>query len=143
MTSKLKEAREKAGYTIDYVADKLNIRKQYLIALEEEDYESIPGQIYIDGYTKMYYEFLGISLQPEQNDDLLPPTQTLNSINADIGNNKYKKYIIICSVILLILVVILFNFLKSQNGIPFITSQKNHLDYGSKQETFDGSDKTD
>ena len=91
----------------------------------------------------MYYEFLGISLQQEQNDDLLPPTQTLNSINADIGNNKYKKYIIICSVILLILVVILFNFLKSQNGIPFITSQTNHLDYGSKQETFDGSDKTD
>jgi cytoskeletal protein RodZ len=95
MTSQLKEAREKAGYTIDYVADKLNIRKQYLIALEEEDYESIPGQIYIDGYTKMYYEFLGISLQPEQNDDLLPPTQTLNSINADIGSNKYKKYIIL------------------------------------------------
>ena len=45
MTSKLKEAREKAGYTIDYVADKLNIRKHYLIALEEEDYDSIPGQI--------------------------------------------------------------------------------------------------
>ena len=143
MTSKLKEAREAAGYSIDYVADKLNIRKQYLIALEEGDYESIPGKIYIDGYTKMYYEFLGISLQPEQNDDLLPPTQTLNSINADIGSNKYRKYIIICSVILLILVVILFNFLKSQNGIPFITSQTNHLDYGSKQETFDGSDKTD
>jgi len=144
MTSKLKEAREAAGYSIDYVADKLNIRKQYLIALEEGDYKSIPGKIYIDGYTKMYYELLGIDLQSQQNDDLLQPNKTQNSINKDVGGNKYKKYIIIVFVILLTLVVMLFNFLKkSQNDIPFLTIQTNYLNYGSEQENFDESDNTD
>ena len=145
MISKLKETREKAGYTIDDVADKLNIRKQYLIALEEEDYESIPGKIYIDGYTKIYYEFLGINLQIEQNDDLLPLSPAITSTDQDNNSNssKYKKYILICSIILLLFVVILYNFLKSHDEIPFITSQPNNLDYGSEQETFDGSYKTD
>jgi cytoskeletal protein RodZ len=144
MTSKLKEARVAAGYSIDYVADKLNIRKQYIIALEERDYESIPGKIYIDGYTKMYYELLGIDLQSQQNDDLLLANKTQNSVNKDVGGNKYKKYIIIFSVILLTLVVMLFNFLKkSQNDIPFLTIQTNYLNYGSEQENFDESDNAD
>ncbi len=141
MTSKLKEAREASGYSIDYIADNLNIRKQYLIALEEEDYDSIPGKIYVDGYTKMYYDFLGIK-QAEHDDDLTT-SQILSNSDTPITSSKYKKYIIICSVILLVLVVVSYNTLKSQTGISIITSQPNDIDDGSKQETFDGSDKTD
>ena len=37
MSLQLKEARIQAGYSIDEVAKKLNIRKQYLQAIEEED----------------------------------------------------------------------------------------------------------
>lgn len=145
MTSKLREAREKAGYTIEHIADKLNIRKQYLIALEEEDYESMPGQIYIDGYTKIYYEFLGINLPLDQNDSLQSANPLVVDTDTNIRETKYKKYIIIFSVILLVLVVTLFNFLRSHNRdeITFTTSQQSNLNYGSKQESFNGSYKTD
>ena len=58
MSSKLKEAREEAGYTVEEVAEKLNIRKQYIICLQEGNFEGIPGKLYVEGYTKMYTEFL-------------------------------------------------------------------------------------
>lgn len=140
MISKLKEARETAGYSIDYVAKKLNIRKQYLIALEEENYDCIPGKIYVEGYTRMYYEFLGIDLQTEQKDNLT--TQILNNTDRSFGN-KYKKYIVICSVILLALLVLSYNILKSQTRAPLITTQPDNVDDGSKQKISDGSYKTD
>ena len=60
MSSKLKEAREAAGYSIDYVADQLNIRKQYLLALEEGNYDIMPGKVYTEGYKKMYYENMAL-----------------------------------------------------------------------------------
>ena len=60
MSSKLREAREEAGYTVEEVAEQLNIRKQYIICLEEGNFEDIPGKIYVEGYTKIYSEFLGI-----------------------------------------------------------------------------------
>lgn len=114
MKSKLREEREKAGYSIEYVADKLNIRKQYLLALEEENYEDLPGKIYVEGYTKMYYEFLGINLQNEQN----IPFQ-INKVPSNCEKTKLEsksnKYIIFCSVILLILVIAFYNTLILQN----------------------------
>lgn len=113
MSSKLKEAREAAGYSIDYVAEKLNIRKQYLLALEEGNYDIMPGKVYTEGYKKMYYEFLGINPQNER-DDELETTQVLNSSEIPVITKKYTKYIIICSVILLALVIALYDFLKVQ-----------------------------
>jgi len=113
MKSKLRDEREKAGYSIEHVADKLNIRKHYLLALEEENYHELPGKIYVEGYTKMYYEFLGISLQNQQS----TPCQSnaLNKQDKAKIESKSNKYIIFCSIILLILVVELYSGLILQN----------------------------
>ncbi len=142
MTSKLKEAREAAGYSIDDVAGKLNIRKQYLIALEEGNYDVIPGKIYVKGYTKIYYEFLGIDLK-EQQENNSSTTQILNNNDEPIISKKYTKYVIICSIILLFLVVVSYNFLKSRAREPLITTQSDYVNDGNKQENSDGSYKTD
>ncbi len=114
MKSKLREEREKAGYSIEYIADKLNIRKQYLLALEEENYEDLPGKIYVEGYTKMYYEFLGVDLQTEQ--DASPKVnKVINNCEKAKLESKSNKYIIFFSVILLMLVVAFYNSLILQN----------------------------
>ncbi len=107
--SKLKEGREKLVYSLDDVANKLKIRKQYLIALEEENYDIIPGKIYVEGYKKMYYEFLGIE-KPNINNNLIKVKAT-NGEKVISKNNKYKKPITIGAFILLILVILLYNFL--------------------------------
>lgn len=58
---KLKTAREQAGYNLDQIARDTNISKHFLIALEEEDFNSFAGETYIVGFLRTYAEYLGLS----------------------------------------------------------------------------------
>ena len=58
--STLKEARINANLSINEVSRQLNIRKHYIVALEENRLEEIPSGIYAQGYIKMYSKLLGI-----------------------------------------------------------------------------------
>lgn len=127
MSSKLKEARINAGYSIEDVSLKLNIRKQYLIDLEEENFEAIPGQIYVDGYIKLYSEFLGID------------RPLIKTKDADIVKTKYKlkkasqkrlkqKYLLLASISALIVIFLLYNHIRSKNYIePLIYQDTNDI----------------
>lgn len=123
MSSKLKEARLKAGYSIEDVSLKLNIRKQYLIDLEEENFEAIPGQIYVDGYIKLYSDLLGIE-RP-----IINIRDETNSIKAKYKLRKTakkrfsQKYFIIASILLLIIIFSTYNYIKIG---------KNNYDSGGK-----------
>ena len=143
MTSKLREAREAAGYSIEYVADKLNIRKQYLLALEEGNYEIMPGKVYEKGYKKLYCEFLGVDHLENKPDNNLLVTQTLDGAKVPIITKKYTKYIIIGSIILLAIVVALYDFLKAHPEELLITTQSDDGNDGSRQESSDIPYKTD
>jgi cytoskeleton protein RodZ len=57
---KLREVREKKKYTIDQVARETRISKQYLIALEEEDFQIFPGETYLIGFLRSYAEYLDL-----------------------------------------------------------------------------------
>lgn len=148
MTINLKEAREAAGYTLEHIANKLNIRKQYLLALEEENYDLIPGKIYVEGYKKMYYEFLGINVSTKQTNIQL--ASIANSTNTIEMDSKYKKYIIFCSVVLFILVVAAYNFLRNAEAeidnqdVEDTEEQVTQTDTinGNNKEILSGSDQT-
>ncbi len=137
MPSKLKEAREEAGYSIKEVAEKLNIRKQYIICLEEEDFQGIPGQVYVEGYTRMYYEFLG--LEPPYKDS----QQIKKKLKIKTDNQKQikKQYIILFSIILLILIVIIYSKLKPLNEATpdYEIIQNIQKEHGNNEEEFDRS----
>lgn len=60
MLSKLKQSRIHLNLTVEEVATHLKIRKQYIIAIEENRLEEVPGKAYIDGYIKMYCNYLAI-----------------------------------------------------------------------------------
>ncbi|MGV2432833.1 MAG UNVERIFIED_CONTAM: helix-turn-helix domain-containing protein [Rickettsiaceae bacterium] len=60
MISKLKQSRISLNLTVQEVSDALKIRKQYIIALEEERFEELPGATYANGYMKKYCDFLAI-----------------------------------------------------------------------------------
>lgn len=108
MSSKLKEAREKAGYTVEEVAEKLNIRKQYIIFLEDGNLEGIPGKVYAEGYTKLYSEFLGIEIPTKSNKTIEKPPVN----NISIQQKIKRKYIVFLSAILLVLVILAYSMLK-------------------------------
>lgn len=57
---RLKEARKAMGYTLDDLQQKTKIQKRYLIAIEEGNYEVMPGKFYIRAFIKQYADTVGL-----------------------------------------------------------------------------------
>lgn len=58
-----KEARLRLGLSVEEVSKMLNIRRQYIIALESDDLSGIPSGVYVHGYRKLYSRLLGIEYE--------------------------------------------------------------------------------
>ncbi len=62
MGSVLKERRIGLGKDLKDVARETKVTKSYLTAIEEEDFSSLPAEVYTKGYIRGYAKFVGISL---------------------------------------------------------------------------------
>ncbi|WP_029215495.1 helix-turn-helix domain-containing protein [Kallotenue papyrolyticum] len=58
--ARLREAREARGLTIAEVASETRILPRYLQALEEGDFEQLPGDVYARGFIRNYAQFLDL-----------------------------------------------------------------------------------
>lgn len=97
-----KEERERQGYSIEDISNILRIRKQYIIAIEEDRLGEIPSETYVKGYIKTYCEFLKIPIPEKRQEE--QPSENLPSI--EFKNSKY--YIAAISLLLLLVSVILY-----------------------------------
>jgi len=61
--AKLRNAREEKGYSLEQVARDTHIAKRYLEAMENEEFDSFPGEPYLLGFLRTYSEFLELSPQ--------------------------------------------------------------------------------
>lgn len=60
----LREAREAKGLSIDDVQELTKIQKRYLEAIEEGNYEILPGQFYVRAFIRQYAETVGVDVSP-------------------------------------------------------------------------------
>ena len=58
----LREERERKGLSIDDVVGAIKIKREFLEAIENADYNSLPSESYALGFVKNYALFLGIPL---------------------------------------------------------------------------------
>ncbi len=56
----LRSAREERGISVDQVVHETNISRNYLEALENEDFEVFPAEAYLIGFLRNYAGFLGL-----------------------------------------------------------------------------------
>lgn len=56
----LQEARLEQGLTIEEMAQRTKIRPQFLAAIEEENFQALPGEAYIKPFVRSYAKALGI-----------------------------------------------------------------------------------
>jgi Helix-turn-helix domain len=61
--SSLKEARLRKGLDLASAAESTKIRSRHLQALEDEQFDVLPGQTYVRGFLKTYADFLGLDGQ--------------------------------------------------------------------------------
>jgi len=64
----LKTARQQTGLSLKMVAKHISIDKKYLEAIEKDDWQKLPGEVYAKNFLKKYCEFLKIN-QNELNID--------------------------------------------------------------------------
>ena len=104
---KLRESREQHNFSVEQVARDTHISKQYLEALEEENFTIIPGETYIIGFLRNYAEYL--SLNPEEivtlykniqiQEQPLPMTELLEPV----GPKAFPRILVLVVVILAVL----------------------------------------
>ncbi len=61
----LKKTREEQGVSLEEVAEATKIRTKYLSALEEEQFDVLPGDVYAKGFATAYLKYLGIKDRPD------------------------------------------------------------------------------
>jgi cytoskeleton protein RodZ len=59
----LREARLRQGLDFPEIEQRTKIRGKYLRALEEEQFDVLPGQTYVKGFLRSYSEYLGLDGQ--------------------------------------------------------------------------------
>lgn len=59
----LREARIRKGLNLKDAEDATKIRSKYLQALEDDDFEVIPGPAYVKGFLRTYADFLGLDAE--------------------------------------------------------------------------------
>ncbi|HIY92426.1 helix-turn-helix domain-containing protein [Companilactobacillus sp. HBUAS56275] len=147
---KLRNARIKKGYTIDDLQQITKIQKRYLIAIEEGQFDHLPGDFYVRAFIKQYSDAVGIS-----SDDLLEeykadipnsqPSQEVtpqetktrsikeesNSFFSNLGN--YIPQIIVGIVVIVIIAVIAFGMVHRNQNASSVTIPKDNTTQTTKK----------
>lgn len=89
--ARLKAARKSRNIDLDKVAAQLHLRRDMLIALEEDDYDHLPARVFIVGYMRNYARYIGLPAEAiiQSLDQFLPPEDRdkpgLPKVGSDAG----------------------------------------------------------
>jgi hypothetical protein len=78
--SRLREAREIQGLSLEDAARTTRISKGYLKALEEDDVDKLPSEAYAKGFQRVYAQFLNLA-----DDDLIVRNEQCSSVCPNAG----------------------------------------------------------
>lgn len=118
----LREARVRRGLTIKDVEDDLKIRSKYLQALEQDDYEVIPGSTFVRAFMRTYATYLGLDAerlmeeylsQHEPRTREQPPlrlSRTTSTRGRERGRRRQPNYVVVGVVAVAIIVVLAMVF---------------------------------
>lgn len=129
---KLREARIEKGLTLDDVQQTTKIQKRYLSAIEEGDFEALPGNFYVRAFVKQYAQTVGLDSealladyeadlpkpQPVETEATEPVTVKSRQTSKVATNPKLKRLLpqIIVAVIVLAIVAVVYSIALGNRG---------------------------
>lgn len=135
----LQEARSNLRLELNDIANKLYIKKNHLIALEEDRLEVFPSVLYAQGHLRTYAKFLGVE-EELKGSYILPAYNSLWKIPERFIHYNYNMLVIIMfSMGMLLLFLLSSNFIFSKQmsvveiveGISLIESDELTKGYDS------------
>lgn len=111
---RLRKGRLDMQWSLDQVADTLKIRKDYLKAIEADDYKSLPEQIYATGFVRAYAKLVG--LEPSQiaqefsqaYQAVIQPPPEEPSLQVIVPTHKPQNRILFISLFILTIIVVIW-----------------------------------
>lgn len=121
----LKKRREESGKNLKEIAHTLKIRAEYLKAIEDEEFEKLPVDVYAKGYIRDYARFLKIDPEVILKAYILktsPPVPEKTPPVADAVKTKKRaiKYLVVTAIFLAIAVVYILSSLNSTPEKPAV-----------------------
>lgn len=118
----LKSLREDLGYSPEKVSESIYITAHYVKALEDDNYEKLPGHTFIKGYYKAYAEFLGADIEHVLNCYVNylenSSQQDTQEAQADEIKNRNKSILwVSAGVVLLVLIAAGIWMMSSANAL--------------------------
>ncbi|MBS4177052.1 helix-turn-helix domain-containing protein [Lederbergia citrea] len=147
--SRLRNAREEKGLSLDELQNMTRIQKKYLIGIEEGNYDIMPGKFYARAFIKQYAEAVG--LEPEElfeehkneiplayEDDLpeqLSRTQSRKTVSA--GGSKIMEMFpkILAAIFVLAFLILIWYLVTNYMGTREKPSGNNNHDTVDIQES--------
>lgn len=86
--SKLRDARIERGYTLNILQQKTKIQKKYLQAIEDGQFDVLPGQYYIRAFVKQYADIVGLNgnqLLEDYEAEIMSPVEEQESAIEDVA----------------------------------------------------------
>lgn len=137
----LRQKREERGLSLKDVELALSIRVKYLAALEDENYNVIPGEVYVKGFLRNYANFLGLNgeeivqlykdaVQP----NLTPKTEPTETKKPTASSNsKGMGFVISAAAVVGIIIISTVYYLYAAYGRSDTPVQPNPPALPSKQ----------
>jgi cytoskeleton protein RodZ len=140
--STLREARVRRSLTLQQVEEDTKIRVKYVQAMENEDFDVMPGATYVKGFLRTYSTYLGIDpeviideyrsrssiVRVTEQHEPFGGSSTLGSPRSHRGRNTIVFVAVICLLVLTVIIVLGLNT-DGDKGQP--STKLNALGIGS------------
>ncbi len=148
----LKTAREEKGYSLDYIQEQTKIQKRFLQAIEDDQFELLPGKFYVRVFVKQYAELVDVNADElmiaygedvpivnveEEAVGAIPPHA---QATTQVDNSKWLKLVpkVLLLLFVLVGVVLMYSFFSNySNG----DEAGPVVDNGSEEKFVDESEK--
>lgn len=113
-----RDARTKSGKTIHDAVKETKIAEKYLLAIENENFDVFPGETYLIGFLRNYAQFLGLDADEmvQKYRDYMIQEQPAPIEQLTARPKNTKKYFLLVSVFMVIIITLLFVFVFGKGG---------------------------